>query len=101
MYIPTTTTVPIPSVTITTGLSYAMPQRWNFCPSDGQKLESNWNNCPKCGAQIPGLSLSQTFYTGDLIQGGPSLTGEPCMFDGLKDGVYGLSCPCPKCTPRC
>ena len=23
----------------------------------------------------------------------------PCMFDGLKPGVYGINCPCPKCSP--
>ena len=22
-----------------------------------------------------------------------------CMFDGLPPGVYGISCPCPKCSP--
>jgi hypothetical protein len=26
---------------------------------------------------------------------------EPCMFDGLPPGVYGLVCHCPRCTPRC
>ena len=25
----------------------------------------------------------------------------PCMFDGLEPGVYGISCPCPKCSPTC
>lgn len=25
----------------------------------------------------------------------------PCMFDGLKPGVYGISCTCPKCSARC
>lgn len=24
----------------------------------------------------------------------------PCMFDNLKPGVYGLSCPCPRCSTR-
>jgi hypothetical protein len=24
-----------------------------------------------------------------------------CMFDGLKPGVYGLSCPCPRCSATC
>jgi hypothetical protein len=28
------------------------------------------------------------------------LPDEPCMFDGLPDGVYGISCPCKKCTPH-
>ena len=27
------------------------------------------------------------------------LDDEKCMFDGLKGGVYGISCPCSKCTP--
>lgn len=26
---------------------------------------------------------------------------EPCMFDGLPPGVYGLVCRCPRCSPRC
>jgi hypothetical protein len=25
---------------------------------------------------------------------------EPCMFDGLPPGVYGLVCSCPRCSPR-
>jgi len=24
-----------------------------------------------------------------------------CMFEGLPPGVYGIACPCPKCTPTC
>ena len=24
-----------------------------------------------------------------------------CMFDGLEPGVYGLVCPCPRCSPSC
>lgn len=34
---------------------------------------------------------------------GPSLDGpvkEPCMFDSLGPGIYGLVCPCPKCSLR-
>ncbi len=27
--------------------------------------------------------------------------GEPCMFDGLTEGIYGLVCFCPRCSPRC
>jgi hypothetical protein len=26
---------------------------------------------------------------------------EPCAFDGLPPGVYGLVCFCPRCSPRC
>jgi len=25
---------------------------------------------------------------------------QPCMFDNLPPGVYGLACPCPRCSPR-
>lgn len=25
---------------------------------------------------------------------------QPCMFDSLPPGIYGLVCPCPKCTVR-
>ncbi len=24
---------------------------------------------------------------------------QPCLFDGLEPGVYGISCPCPRCNP--
>ncbi len=26
---------------------------------------------------------------------------EPCAFDGLPPGAYGLVCNCPRCSPRC
>lgn len=26
---------------------------------------------------------------------------EPCMFDGLPDGVYGIACPCPRHRATC
>lgn len=29
------------------------------------------------------------------------LPKHPCMFDGLKPGVYGLVCTCPRCAPQC
>jgi hypothetical protein len=25
---------------------------------------------------------------------------EPCMFDSLPPGTYGLVCPCPRCSPQ-
>ena len=27
-------------------------------------------------------------------------TTEPCLFDSLPPGTYGLVCPCPRCSPR-
>jgi hypothetical protein len=29
------------------------------------------------------------------------LNTEPCAFEGLPNGIYGLACFCPRCTPRC
>lgn len=29
------------------------------------------------------------------------LTEQPCMFDGLPDGVYHLACPCPRHGTYC
>jgi hypothetical protein len=26
---------------------------------------------------------------------------QPCMFDNLPPGVYGLVCQCPRCSPQC
>ncbi len=67
---------------------------WRFCPHDGTMLEPSWNNCPQCGAVIcRGFGTTGTVTITNPVSGG-------CMFDGLKDGVYGISCPCPKCTPQ-
>jgi hypothetical protein len=40
-------------------ITTAQPQRYNFCPQCGQKLESQWKHCPECGTQIGQFALSQ------------------------------------------
>lgn len=52
------------------------------------KLEKEKNR----GSNITNAPFGTVRTTGTM-----DLTG--CMFDGLEPGVYGISCPCPKCSP--
>jgi hypothetical protein len=76
--------------------------RWNFCPHCGQKLEAAWKYCAGCGKLIGQGAAPWTFtypYPGITVT--PTVGPEPCAFDGLPPGAYGLYCGCPKCSSRC
>lgn len=95
------------TIPITGSITYTSPAaRWNFCPSDGQKLESHWKHCPSCGVQIPGFMFGQISPTyGPWTYVKTCSTEEPCLMEGLAQQYPGqalhVCCSCPKCSPRC
>lgn len=72
----------------------------NFCPFDGTKLEDAWTYCPHCGKAVVN-SLESLKESGYSVWMDPVYIPfeQHCLFDGLKPGVYGIACPCPRCSP--
>ena len=68
------------------------------------------NGSPVCPCQMKSVEIKDGRYV-QIIDLGPanntpspyfrSEPKVPCMFDGLEPGVYGIACPCPKCSVRC
>lgn len=62
-------------------------------PEDGWVLDPEREEAPYI--QPPFLPGWGSPFESDPVQ------REPCMFDGLPPGTYGLVCPCRRCRPWC
>lgn len=68
------------------------------------------SKCTKCNEENSIISFPRTLDRNTSIP--TSLTpvpnegitwkiNEKCLFEGLPPGVYGISCPCPRCSIKC
>jgi hypothetical protein len=78
---------------------------WGFCSENGIKIKKG----EPTGNKPPIGPVKRGDYYGQPTPFNPNgvtfdYSGQPCIWDSIdipQGQVYGLSCPCPKCSVRC
>lgn len=67
--------------------------------SEEKRKETERTAEPK--PEIAPTLLPRPWIPGEIWTNPPQWGGGACLFDGLPDGAYLLSCPCPLHSPTC